>query len=77
MAFSVFIVRLHLLLTYSIQTFSVPGSMYLCILAGALWGVPVALPIVCMSIATGATFCYLLSKHVGDCIRVMPHIAAR
>lgn len=46
--------------------------MYLCILAGALWGVPVALPIVCMSIATGATFCYLLSKHVGDCIRVMP-----
>ena len=46
--------------------------MYLCILAGALWGVPVALPIVCISIATGASFCYMLSKHVGDCIRVMP-----
>ena len=72
MALSVFIVRLHLSLTHSIQTFSVPGSMYLCILAGALWGVPVALPIVCISIATGASFCYMLSKHVGDCIRVMP-----
>lgn len=55
-----------------LQTFSVPGSMYMSILAGALWTVPVALPLVCTLIATGATFCYLLSRHTGEFIRVMP-----
>lgn len=31
----------------SLQAFSVPGSMYLSILGGALWGVLIALPLVC------------------------------
>ena len=31
----------------SLQAFSIPGSMYMSILAGAMWGVPLALPIVC------------------------------
>lgn len=55
-----------------IQTFSIPGAMYLAMLAGALWGTPVALPLVCIGIATGASSCYLLSKHVGGIVRVLP-----
>lgn len=31
-----------------------------------------SLPIVCTSIATGATFCYLISQQLGACIRVVP-----
>lgn len=46
--------------------------MYLTILAGALWKVTVALPLVCVSIANGASLCYLLSWYVGGIIRAMP-----
>lgn len=66
-----FVRRTHRL-TASIQTFCIPGSMYLCILAGAMWGVPVALPIVCICIGIGASFCFLLSKQIGACIQVVP-----
>lgn len=59
-------------LTRSIQTFSIPGAMYLTILAGALWNVVIALPLVCLSIANGATLCYLLSRYVGGIVRTMP-----
>lgn len=31
----------------SLQAFSIPGSMYLSILGGAMYGVLVALPLVC------------------------------
>ncbi len=31
----------------SLQAFSLPGSMYLSILAGAAWGMPFALPFCC------------------------------
>lgn len=46
--------------------------MYMTILAGALWNVPIALPLVCVSIANGATLCYLLSWYVGGIVRAMP-----
>lgn len=44
-----------------LQAFSLPGSMYLSILAGAMFGVQVALPLVCLCVATGAMLCYMMS----------------
>lgn len=55
-----------------LQAFSVPGSMYMSILAGAMWGVPLAIPIVCASVATGATICYLISKFLGEVLYAIP-----
>lgn len=60
-----------------LQAFSIPGSMYMSILAGAMWGVPLALPIVCASVATGATLCYFISKLLGEVLIVMPKWKAR
>ncbi|PWN39339.1 hypothetical protein IE81DRAFT_326659 [Ceraceosorus guamensis] len=51
-----------------LQAFSIPGSMYMSILAGAMWGVALALPIVCASVATGATICYLISAFMGEAV---------
>ncbi|CAG8512589.1 528_t:CDS:2 [Paraglomus brasilianum] len=48
-----------------LNTFSIPGSMWLSILGGALFGLPVALATVCICSAVGATNCYLLSKRFG------------
>lgn len=45
-----------------LQTFSVPGSMWLSILGGALFKFWVALIMVAMASAIGATNCYLLSR---------------
>ncbi|KAF9195148.1 hypothetical protein BGZ51_004575 [Haplosporangium sp. Z 767] len=45
-----------------LQTFSVPGSMWLSILGGALFKFWVALTIVSLASAVGATNCYLLSR---------------
>lgn len=41
----------------SLQAFSVPGSMYLSILGGALWGVLIALPLVCFVSPTRPSLC--------------------
>ncbi|KAK0533310.1 hypothetical protein OC835_003059 [Tilletia horrida] len=60
-----------------LQAFSIPGSMYMSILAGALWGVPVALPLVCASVATGATICYLISQTMGEALVAVPKWKAR
>jgi hypothetical protein len=60
-----------------LQAFSVPGSMYMSIIAGAMWGVPLALPIVCASVATGATICYLISAYLGAVLVAMPKWKAR
>ncbi|PWY99254.1 hypothetical protein BCV70DRAFT_200834 [Testicularia cyperi] len=60
-----------------LQAFSIPGSMYMSILAGALFGVPVALPLVCTSVATGATICYLISKFLGVVLVALPSWKAR
>ena len=68
--------------------------MYLSILAGAVWGVPFALPLVCtvrvtsissvhplnfifQCVATGATFCYLISSCFGPALFALPKFKSR
>ncbi|CAF3862591.1 unnamed protein product [Rotaria magnacalcarata] len=48
-----------------LQTFAIPGSIFLSILAGFLYPFPLALFLVCLCSSLGATFCYLLSKLFG------------
>merc|ERR1711902_320112 len=48
-----------------LQTFAIPGSIFLSIVSGYLFSFPVALLLVCFCSATGASFCYLLSYLVG------------
>ncbi|ORY86652.1 snare associated Golgi protein-domain-containing protein [Leucosporidium creatinivorum] len=51
-----------------LQAFSIPGSMYLSILGGAMYGVVMALPLVCFCVATGALLCYAISSALGPAI---------
>ncbi|KAF2364876.1 SNARE associated Golgi protein [Trinorchestia longiramus] len=44
------------------QTFAIPGSALMNVLGGALFGVWVAVPVVCLLTAVGASCCYLLSS---------------
>ncbi|KAL0954761.1 hypothetical protein HGRIS_003712 [Hohenbuehelia grisea] len=60
-----------------LQAFSLPGSMYLSILGGAVWGVPRALPLACTCVASGATLCYLLSAALGPALLAMPRFKTR
>lgn len=46
--------------------------MYLSILGGAVWGVPIALPLACFCVATGATLCYLISAALGPALLTLP-----
>ncbi|KAI0703824.1 hypothetical protein BC835DRAFT_1262421 [Cytidiella melzeri] len=62
---------------FFLQAFSLPGSMYLSILGGAVWGVPRALPLACTCVATGATLCYAISAALGPAILVIPKWKAR
>lgn len=55
-----------------LQAFSLPGSMYLSILGGAVWGVTRALPLVCFCVGTGATLCYLISAALGPALLTLP-----
>jgi len=48
-----------------LQTFAIPGSIFLSIISGFLFPFPLALVSVCFCSATGASFCYLLSFLVG------------
>ena len=48
-----------------LQTFAVPGSIFLSILSGYLFWMPLAMSVICFCSAMGATFCYLLSSIVG------------
>jgi len=48
-----------------LQTFAIPGSIFLSILSGFLFPFWVALILVCFCSALGATCCYLLSYLVG------------
>ena len=61
----------------SLQAFSLPGSMYLSILGGAVWGVPRALPLACTCVATGATLCYGISAALGPALLTVPKWKAR
>lgn len=49
----------------SLQTFAIPGSIFLSILSGFLFSFPIALLLVCTCSAVGATLCYLLSSLLG------------
>ncbi|KAK4055366.1 hypothetical protein OIO90_003204 [Microbotryomycetes sp. JL221] len=51
-----------------IQAFSIPGSMYMSILGGAMYGVVMALPLVCFCVASGALLCYFISAALGPAI---------
>ncbi|PPQ63919.1 hypothetical protein CVT24_010317 [Panaeolus cyanescens] len=55
-----------------LQAFSLPGSMYLSILGGAVWGVARALPLACCCVATGATLCYMISSALGPALLTIP-----
>ncbi|CAG7830864.1 unnamed protein product [Allacma fusca] len=48
-----------------LQTFAIPGSIFLSIMSGFLFSFYVALFLVCFCSATGATCCYMLSQLVG------------
>uniref|UniRef100_A0A8C5WJ80 Transmembrane protein 41B n=1 Tax=Leptobrachium leishanense TaxID=445787 RepID=A0A8C5WJ80_9ANUR len=48
-----------------LQTFAIPGSIFLSILSGFLYPFPLALFLVCLCSSLGASFCYLLSYLVG------------
>ncbi|PLW18771.1 hypothetical protein PCANC_10921 [Puccinia coronata f. sp. avenae] len=61
-----------------LQTFSLPGSMYLSILAGAMFGVQVALPLVCLCVGTGAMLCYLMSLNLASSVVIqLPSLRSR
>ena len=47
------------------QTFAIPGSVFLNLLAGAIFGLSLGFPLTCFLTACGATFCYLLAKFAG------------
>ncbi|KAH9945482.1 oxalate transporter [Epithele typhae] len=66
------IVVCYVITYFFLQAFSLPGSMYLSILGGAVWGVPRALPLACACVATGATLCYLISAALGPALLTMP-----
>ncbi|THH14279.1 hypothetical protein EW146_g6036 [Bondarzewia mesenterica] len=57
-----------------LQAFSLPGSMYLSILGGAVWGVARALPLACTCVASGGTLCYLISAALGPALLTIPRI---
>jgi len=73
-----FRVFLSYVITYLfLQAFSLPGSMYLSILGGAVWGVPRALPLACACVATGATLCYFISAALGPALLIIPAFQTR
>lgn len=47
------------------QTFAIPGSVFLNLLAGAVFGLPTAFALTCLLTAMGATFCYSLARFAG------------
>ncbi|XP_046860512.1 transmembrane protein 41A-like isoform X2 [Xenia sp. Carnegie-2017] len=47
------------------QTFAIPGSVFMNLLAGALYGLKYGVLFSCILTASGASFCYLLFKHFG------------
>ncbi|XP_037936406.1 transmembrane protein 41 homolog [Teleopsis dalmanni] len=48
-----------------LQTFAIPGSLFLSILLGFLYQFPIALLLICFCSSLGATLCYCLSNLVG------------
>uniref|UniRef100_A0A1B0A7C6 E2 ubiquitin-conjugating enzyme n=1 Tax=Glossina pallidipes TaxID=7398 RepID=A0A1B0A7C6_GLOPL len=48
-----------------LQTFAIPGSLFLSILLGFLYRFPIALFLICFCSTLGATLCYCLSSLIG------------
>lgn len=48
------------------QTFAIPGSVFLNVLAGALFGIWKSFLLTCLLSGMGASQCYLLSKYAGQ-----------
>ncbi|XP_019854109.1 PREDICTED: transmembrane protein 41A-like [Amphimedon queenslandica] len=48
------------------QCFSIPGSSLLNLFAGAVFGLWIGFPLVCVLSASGASLCFLLSKLAGE-----------
>jgi len=67
------IVICYVITYFFLQAFSLPGSMYLSILGGAVWGVARALPLACFCVATGASLCYLISAALGPALLTLPN----
>ena len=60
------------------QTFSIPGSALLNIMAGFIFGVGPGVPLVAFLTAVGASGCYALSSLVGsELLKLAPSLAAR
>ncbi|XP_015916764.1 transmembrane protein 41B [Parasteatoda tepidariorum] len=75
-----FTVLFAFFLTYIfLQSFAIPGSIFLSILSGFLYPYPLAILLVCSCSALGASFCYLLSSQLGRKIvkRFFPERAAQ
>uniref|UniRef100_A0A1B6F4W1 VTT domain-containing protein n=1 Tax=Cuerna arida TaxID=1464854 RepID=A0A1B6F4W1_9HEMI len=50
------------------QAFIIPGSVFMNVLAGALFGVVKGFPLCCLLTAVGATCCYLMSRTFGSSV---------
>ncbi|KNE66792.1 hypothetical protein AMAG_11283 [Allomyces macrogynus ATCC 38327] len=62
------VVAAFCLLYTFLQTLSVPGSLMMTILAGALFPLPVAILLVCLCTSLGASACYFLSRTFGTAL---------
>ncbi|OXA43393.1 transmembrane protein 41A [Folsomia candida] len=60
------------------QTFAIPGSVFLNLMSGALFGVLKGFPLCCFLSACGASSCFLVSKYFGKeiLVRYAPHRVA-
>lgn len=47
------------------QTFMIPGTIFMSLLAGALFGVPSGVALVVFAATAGASSCFFLSKLIG------------
>lgn len=47
------------------QTFAIPGSVFLNLLAGAIFGLPIGFSLTCILTASGATCCFWLARFAG------------
>lgn len=75
-----FTVLIGILVTFIfLQSFAIPGSIFLSILSGFIFPFPLALFVICLCSATGASLCYLLSYLVGRplVLRYLPEKAAQ
>lgn len=48
-----------------LQTFAIPGSLFLSILSGYLFNFWTAIALICFCSALGATLCFIVSQHFG------------